>query len=378
MLSIKIYRHISRLLDKIEKKSFFARVVFQRKMWMHQNNTNKTEASMAFHLTEDNKRQIDKVWNGVKIDRDWLRFYNSVDRGDQRPFDARYVPLDIQYCLVDDWFNKTQAALLMDDKNMYDLYFSDVRMPNTVARIVDGRLMDKSYNNISLEQAVAECARIGDVIFKPTVDTSCGTGICFWRKDDGVDKLKALLGDYSDCIVQEIIHQHPSLAALHENSVNSIRMVTCSFQGKTEVLSSVIRIGAGESRIDNATRGGVFCGVTDSGRLRKYAHDKKGNVYKEHPKGGDFSQCVIPNYDQCKELVIKLSNRFYRIAKLISWDLSVDVDGNPVLIEVNLCYGGATIHQIANGPLYGDKTEAVIRQVFSKKKYRLMNKWIQL
>ena len=84
------------------------------------------------------------------------------------------------------------------------------------------------------------------------------------------------------------------------------------------------------------------------------------------------------NSDKCKELVVKLANRFLRISRLISWDLAIDDNGEPTLIEVNLCYGGTDIHQIANGPLYGDKTEEILEKVFrNRKKYRIINFFIR-
>lgn len=54
------------------------------------------------------------------------------------------------------------------------------------------------------------------------------------------------------------------------------------------------------------------------------------------------------------------------MSRLTSWDLSVDVEGNPVLIEVNLAYGGLFFHQITNGPVFGDLTEDIINEVIKK------------
>ena len=63
-------------------------------------------------------------------------------------------------------------------------------------------------------------------------------------------------------------------------------------------------------------------------------------------------------------------NRFIKVAKLIAWDLAIDKNGVPVLIEINLPYSGIDLLQIANGPLSGDKTEQIIGEVMSdKKKY---------
>ena len=134
-------------------------------------------------------------------------------------------------------------------------------------------------------------------------------------------------------------------------------------------------MGVNGNRLDNAGQGGLFCGIHADGSLKPYAYNKQGEAFTAHPQGCTFAGCVIPGFERCQDLVLRLSNRFLRISKLISWDMSVAEDGEPVLIEVNLCYGGADIHQIANGPLFGDKTQAVLDQsIRHSRRNRLFNR----
>src|SRR5262245_41342533 len=63
-------------------------------------------------------------------------------------------------------------------------------------------------------------------------------------------------------VVQERIVQHPRLAALHRQSVNTVRLVTlCREDGVPEPLAAVLRIGTGEAEIDNTTGGGLVATV---------------------------------------------------------------------------------------------------------------------
>ena len=105
----------SKFWGKISDFSYNLSVVYFRKAWLIDGLKRKTEKSKGYQI--DNEA-IKKVWHGIKIDKNWLRFYNSIERGDKKTFDARYLPLDIQYCFIDDWFNNTQEALMLDDKNM--------------------------------------------------------------------------------------------------------------------------------------------------------------------------------------------------------------------------------------------------------------------
>lgn len=50
--------------------------------------------------------------------------------------------------------------------------------------------------------------------------------------------------------------------------------------------------------------------------------------------------------------------------RLLSWDITIDEDGNPVIIEVNMHSGQLDFHQLNNGPIFGDDTEEVLKEVF--------------
>lgn len=37
---------------------------------------------------------------------------------------------------------------------------------------------------------------------------------------------------------------------------------------------------------------------------------------------------------------------------MVSWDIAIDKDGDPVLIEANMRKGGINFHQFNNGPMF--------------------------
>ena len=53
---------------------------------------------------------------------------------------------------------------------------------------------------------------------------------------------------------------------------------------------------------------------------------------------------------------------------MASWDLAIDKNGEPVLIEVNLMYQGIGFLQINNGPLFGDYTEDILDRCIKRKR----------
>lgn len=320
------------------------------------------------YVGAEERSQIKKIWGSVSFDLNWLRFFNSIEREETKPFDARYIPMDIAYGFVYPYFNFQQGSSFMDDKNYYDMYFHDVHMPKTVCRVMKGMFMDAAYHLITKEQAVQLCDEAGRVIVKPSALTSGGGGITF-RKPNGGG-----LSVDNEVVIQELINQHEDLSLLHKDSVNTLRLLTYHDCKEPVLLSAVVRMGANGSEVDNASKGGLFCGIKENGQLTKYGYNRQGQAFDRHPQGAVFKECRIPNYDKCKKLVLELSNRLIKVARLIAWDIAVADDGEPVLIEVNLAYSGVDLFQIANGPLFGDRTEEVIAEVFSDKLTRIANK----
>jgi len=52
---------------------------------------------------------------------------------------------------------------------------------------------------------------------------------------------------------------------------------------------------------------------------------------------------------------------------LVSWDIAINKNNEPVLIEYNLSYQGTINSQIANGPLFGDLTDDVLAEVVRRR-----------
>ena len=130
MKSKAYFSRKSKVWKKLASLGYYVGVWYYRKSFLVDQLKMKKERSKG---TSVDKNEILRIWNGIKVDNGWFRFYNSVLREGNNSFDARYIPLDIQYCYIDDWFNDTESALILDDKNMYDLYFYDVNRPNQLS-----------------------------------------------------------------------------------------------------------------------------------------------------------------------------------------------------------------------------------------------------
>lgn len=351
--------------------------IYGRHLWSMSDLKRKHE-SVKTAITSDQAQNIKEFWSPYikgfyarkSFDLKWFDIYNSLNMNNHTL--EYYIPDDFYHCFVDAFYSHPKRAKVLDDKNMYDMYFSDIKQPRTIARKIKGLYMNATYKLISQDELINHCIGAENIIIKKSVDSEGGAGIVFWDKNCSINDLKKSVTAMSDFVIQEVIEQHPELSKINKSSINTIRIMTFSYDGEVKVLSSIIRMGVGGMRVDNATSGGLICGIDNTGRLRNYAVDIKANKCFKHPSGIKFNDVVIPGYDKCVALVKKLAPRFYSVSKLISWDLSVGKDGEPILIEVNLTYGGISIHQMTNGPIFGEMTEEILTDILNNNK--LINK----
>jgi hypothetical protein len=315
-------------------------------------------------LSAQDIEKINRIWHrwlsGDRKRVKWFELYKTICPEYKLEF---FIPDDFYYFYVDEFFAKRKECKIIDDKNLYDLLFYDVPQPRTIVRCVDGVLMGADYQAISHEHFISLIKKEKRVIVKKSVDSEGGKGIVFYdiAKDD--DSLLYDCMKTKSFVVQEVINQHSELAKLHPESINTIRIMTFFFEGDVHILSAVVRMGIGGSKVDNASSGGIVCGVKDNGTLKNIAYDTKANRYYVHPSGTHFEDVRIPNYDECITLCKRLAPRFVQFSRLISWDLSINTEGHPILIEANLSYGQVDFHQMCNGPIFGDMSERIIEYI---------------
>lgn len=341
-------------------------------MYRRRNNFSKNDLTKGVAnskpITDAQKEKIYDYWKPYltswkakhAYDIRWFNIYNRTNIWGYAL--ETYIPDGYYYGIMDMCLTNALDAHIMDDKNMYDLYFHDVNQPKTIAHKINGLYMDDNYIPITEDEVVDKCLCNGAVILKPSINTEAGRGISFWKKDCcRVEELIDTLKTGNSLVVQDLIKQHSSLSAFTDSCVNTMRIVTLIWNDEVIVTTAVLIMGGVSSKTNHLHAGGLVCGILPSGQLRDTAFDGQLNEYKSHPNGLKFADVKIPNYDKCVELVKRLAPRMAGVSKFLNWDITLDEFGNPLLIEVNLTWGGSV--QIAGGPAFGDKTKDVLEYV---------------
>ena len=317
-------------------------------------------------LSQEQIAAIKKFYQPYKIPNMVFHRYFTEKTGE---FHANYIPQDI-YIHIDTYLNDLRAAKYIDNKCYYDMFFHNIPQPYLILKRVNniwldnsGKVADKAarLNLLSLEK---------DGIFVKEAQVSAGGhGVLYVDSTENVyDKVMEFAKNTkTDIVVQRKLTQHEDCAKFNSSSVNSLRLYSVLHKdGTVKIYSSVLRIGVGNSKVDNYASGGVSCGIKEDGTLRKYAYNKKGERVEKHPTSGIvFEGCKIPSWDQAVELV-KNAHPTIPHFRSVSWDIAITHDGKPILIEANLCRGGIDLLQLSNGPLYGDDATLILDEVFGK------------
>lgn len=198
--------------------------------------------------------------------------------------------------------------------------------------------------NSSKEQFYIYVRKHPTCLYKPD-NLDCGKGIEKWEVlneniEDFYIKFKR-----EPAVLDELVVQHPAIAKLNPSSVNTIRIFTLMIEKKCELIGASLRIGKGNTIIDNYSAGGLV-GAIDlkTGVLINDAEDAIGKRYSVHPVSKiKIKGFQIPNWEKVIAFVQECAADYP--LKYVAWDIAVR-ENDCVLIEANP-NGMANVIQIA-------------------------------
>lgn len=137
-------------------------------------------------------------------------------------------------------------------------------------------------------------------------------------------------------VIEEIIDQSDEMAALHPESVNTIRYATFVDGGKMTTIACFVKVGRGSSIVDNGGAGGFLAAVDErTGIVTTPGRTEFGEVFEVHPDTGVAIQDYqIPAWDELLELIDRLVGVLPE-QKYVGWDLAHTKSEGWVLVEGN-------------------------------------------
>lgn len=312
--------------------------------------TKGQEADIQAYFKKHLGREVPTYWHQYLYSRNGI-------------YSEKYIPASVYVTSIIYRLNDLQYCPAYVDKGFYDTLFPDVNRPKTFIKNVNGFYYDDK-NPISKAEAIDRCANLKEAIIKPSVFGTWGEGVKLFHSENGIIRemnmpINDLFAQYKKgFIVQSKLEQHPDLARLNPTSVNTIRVMSYRKEDEVIILYAVIRIGRLGKVVDNETAGGIKADIDlQTGRIKGPAFGSP--TEKNMPQtdsGAVLDNYLIPSFPQVLDFVKSLHQRLPYF-RLIGWDISVDTNGQPVMIEWNK---SAELSQVAHGPAFGDYTEEIL------------------
>ncbi|WP_292726358.1 sugar-transfer associated ATP-grasp domain-containing protein [Microbacterium sp. UBA837] len=180
--------------------------------------------------------------------------------------------------------------------------------------------------------------RHGTVIVKEPVGQA-GSGVHRYRADAVTDWSTFHRGllDRGELLAEEVITQHPDLAAFCPGTVNTTRVTTFFDGERTHILAMAQKFGRGQVS-DQMSFGGFYSMLDDDGRAVGAGYDSHGNVHELHPDTGRrISDFTLPMLGEVKTFIDEVA-RVVPTVRYVGWDVVVTPAG-PVLVEGNWAAG---------------------------------------
>lgn len=338
-----------------------------------------------FDLTYGQKKSIDDFFiknYGKRIDYTCHKTYTLYSG----KFDEKYIPESIYIPEIEYFLNYFSRSYneTIEDKNIIQLIASgiNIKTPIKLFSNVEGLITDSRGNIVSEEKMINTLLEMKEFFIKPTKDTGGGNG-CMWIKcssigvdqNSGIDILNIIRRMNNNYLIQECIKCHPSISKIYSRSVNTFRILTYRWKNSIKISPVVMRIGTGGMLVDNASLGGVFVAINDEGEIVSNALNKYGDKYETHPDTNVyFKGYKIEYFNKVIEAALNIHSSLPQIG-IANWDFTIDEDGDAVLIEGNIGFGGIWVFQMAHGcSAFGDDTAEILQWVRRIKRAKIRDR----
>ncbi len=315
-------------------------------------------------LTKGQKDEIKKYYAafGLKgINTNWHRYYTHMSG----QFHKEYIPEDIFFNIIEPSLNIVKMSSGLTDKNLLNKIIRGVDQAKTIIRNINGFYFFEDKDEIlDVNKVLSICKTHPKLVIKPSIGSYGGNNVVVFSLNNNKTDykgltLEALMKSYDkNFIIQEWIDQHEKISSLNPSSVNTIRSKTLLVDNEVVFLTNLLRIGAMNSQVDNSSQGGLTCVINNDGSLYSQGYDSNNNLIAESHTNVKFQGFKIPNFEKVKKIIKELHLQIPYF-KMVSWDIAINKNEEPVLVEFNVISQGA-FSQHSYGPLFGDYTEQVL------------------
>jgi len=320
------------------------RALFSRAMNRYKNCTQKKNISQI-------KREIQVCKKHWKCYPHHYFMYDLYRRDMQLTDDQLkdYIPHFYWYYLFLPHHRSSKFKILTSNKIITDQIFRSLKIPQpeTLFYILNGQIYSPEMVILTSDriEKLLNTATLEKIFVKPA-HGSGGYGIHIFHKTEKghyVTQQNVILNrdflniikNKQDYIVQRGIKQDPEISEMYPGSINTMRIIVENNRGIVRIVCAVIRIGRGQSEVDNASSGGIFLTIDiNNGKLGDYAVSYNGERFEEHPDTHFiFKNFEISRWNEITRFILEAGGKMPFFTYL-GWDIAMTADG-PLVIEIN-------------------------------------------
>lgn len=369
---IKTVKRIENFINDLPEKLYLFKIVYSEKKAIKKKRILYADVDWS----ESQQKEFDDFWvenYGKKIKPYWNKLYESING----VYHYDYFPEMLYSTELEPLLNPEEYCKVFSDKSLTEIVYGKVCgvfFPEMLLANCNGSFIDGNRSMLSFDDAVKSICEAGNCVIKPTVETGSGKGVRLLNIVNGKDsatgiETETIIKNYSEnFIVQRLIKNSKALSNLNPGSLNTFRVITYIVNGKINAAPVSLRMGVGDSGVDNIHKGGLVAGVNEDGTLKKYAYqlgygDNSAKFTKHPDTNIVFENYCVGDIKKLLSTAVKLHETTPQLG-IISWDLTFDENDNVVLIEANCKEQSVWFPQIINEcSLFGEDTRYMINKI---------------
>ena len=329
-------------------------------------------------LTKEEKEAIYAAYKPFRVlqnfDLGWFEAYKYF-QGKANP---KSIPED--FWKFYEYVLNPRKYQMLQHKGMLHNFLPQEILPTTIINKMYGVLFDKDDCVITEQQAITLLKRSRHFLFKPTIGTGGGKGleIIDLTAIENTEQERIIRGvlHRDNFICQEVMEGNIKMTRFNHSprTVNTIRCITMMLNGRVSVVSSYLRMSAGDTVNDNVSfstktnlntaTANCYVGIHPDGSLHEFGLcriDRARKFYKS-PSGIEFQGKTLDFYGRVKETVMNLHSHLPLLG-FIAWDVTLDKNDNIRIIEINLNAQDIDDHHLFNGAVFADRFEELMKYI---------------
>lgn len=342
------------LLKRIESQLKNSRTALSTKAFHRRNQARSLQRLKHIEpiygkLTEENKKLCDTYATSVLGNKAFAAslYVYTVMAGE---FKEGWIPEDFYEFFVLPKL-KGEYGSAVNLKSFSKKILGTNLLPD-IAYYINGLFLDAEYKTISPESIASILFENNERVIYKTDHSGSGRGVHIFEKTNfELTKIMRL----GNGVFQSYVQQHDSFSEIFPHAATTLRVTSVTKNdGEVAIRGCILRFGTSNDKHVMAHSQVSIPIDLKNGKFNDFGYffDLSRTLY--HPTSNvTFSGKTVPFFTECIS-AIKILHQNIPFVRCIGWDITIDKNGNIVLLECNGRLNGIKLSEPIQGPCFSD------------------------